>query len=1044
MRFGILGTTRAWRTDGREVIVGGPALRTLLVLLLAREGEAASADSLVEELYGDRPPSDAGHALQSQISRLRRTLAEATIDALPSGYRLPIGDHQIDVTEFERLSREGRQALGDGEPRRAAELLRAALALWRRAALADVADAPSARAVAHRLEERRLTCVEDRVEAELRLGEHRAAVAELRELVARQPLRERSHGLLMRALAASDETAAALSTFAAFRRRLVEELGAEPSADLTAVHLALLRPQARTGVPMTLTSFVGRSDDVAAVAKLLTGARLVTIYGPGGVGKTRLAAEVAARRADVLFVRLAALRHPPELPSAILTGLGLRDSGPHPMPAEASPTTRLLAALSTRSTLLILDNCEHLVDAVAELVEQVLTHCPGVRVLATSRETLRASGEHLWPVSVLDEAAAARLFADRAAAAQPRFAPDATTAEAVTEICRRLDGLPLAIELAAARLRTMDVAALRQALADRFAVLSRGNRTAEPRHQTLRAAVAWSWDLLPEQEQAILRRLSVFAGDADVTGATHVCALPDVPDALDSLVDKSLLCVAAGRYRMLETVAAYADERLAEAGESDATRRAHAGYLLTLAQTADPHLRTGEQLTWLRTLGDEHANLLAALRWAAGAGETDLSLRLVAASATYFWMRGARGLAAEHAAAVLDRLADGPPAGLENEYVLCVLAAAHPPGHPGRRHIAAATQVATAPGRPSHPVTTFFLSTLGADGDAGALLSLMRRACGSADAWEVASAHLVLGYPQFLLRDAAAAQREFEQALEGFRSLGERWGQAMALGSLAGLASFQGGHARAVALTDAALRLLDELGATEERCDLSCDRGDYRVRDAVATGTDPSIARADYEEAALLAGRAGLPVYEAMASRGLADIAYLLGDVAEARRRYERALPDVDTIWIRGAGIRVDALTGLGLVALAEHDPAQARAHCRQAIEIAAATGVLHLNARAVDVLAAVELRDGDPARAASLLGAARALRGPAGAVEPATVRHAETARLALGPARYEALYAASARLGSLDALRLLGVPEQVIAGSPAQRLAGELTVSAR
>ncbi|MFD0743339.1 BTAD domain-containing putative transcriptional regulator [Phytohabitans flavus] len=247
MRFGILGTTRAWRADGREVIIGGPALRTLLALLLVRAGEAVSVDSLVEELYGERPSLDAGHALQSQISRLRRTLAEVTIDSLPSGYRLLTGDHKIDATEFERLSEEGRQALGEGDPRRAAALLGAALVLWRGAALADVADAPSARAMASRLEERRSAAVEDRIEAELRLGEHLAAVAELRELVTRNPLRERPHGLLMRALVASGETAEALATFAAFRQRLVEELGAEPSAELAAVHLALLRPEARPG-----------------------------------------------------------------------------------------------------------------------------------------------------------------------------------------------------------------------------------------------------------------------------------------------------------------------------------------------------------------------------------------------------------------------------------------------------------------------------------------------------------------------------------------------------------------------------------------------------------------------------------------------------------------------------------------------------------------------------------------------------------------------------------------------------------------------------
>jgi predicted ATPase/DNA-binding SARP family transcriptional activator len=1044
VRFGILGTTRVWRADGHEVILGGAALRRLLALLLVRAGEATTVDSLVEELYGERRVLDAGHALQAQISRLRRTLAEVTIDSLPSGYRLLTSGHQIDAVEFEQLSDEGRRALDAGEPHRAAELLRAGIALWRGAALADVADAHSAQGLIMRLEERRLACLEDRIEAELRLGEHRSVVVELRELVTRHPLRERPHGLLMRALVGSGETAEALATFAAFRQRLVEELGTEPSAELAAVHLSVLRPQS-PGIPATLTSFVGRARDVAAVTKLLADTRLVTLCGPGGVGKTRLAAEVVARRDDVCFVRLASLHHPRELPSAMLTALGLRDSGPNAPPADAGQMTRLQAALSGRSTVLVLDNCEHLVDGVAELAEQLLTSCPGVRLLATSREPLRAAGEHLWPVNVLDETAATRLFADRATAVRPDFAMDPAAAEAVAEICRRLDGLPLAIELAAARLRTMDMASLGQGLADRFAVLSRGNRTAEPRHQTLRAAVAWSWDLLSDAEQAALRRLSVFAGGADVAAATHVCAVADLPNVLDSLVDKSLLSLAAGRYSMLETIAAYADERLAEAGESETTRRSHAGYFLSLAQAADPWLRTIEQLAWLRVLSNEHENLLAALRWSVDAGEVELSLRLVAASATYFWMRGARGIAAEHAAAALGQLADAPPAGLENEYVLCVLAAARSPGLPAQRHIAAALKVATAPSRPPHPVTTFFWSALAPEGDAGSFLSLVQRACSSADAWEVASAHLMLGYPLLVLPDIAAAEREFEQALEGFRSLGERWGQAMALGSMAGTASMRGEHARAITLADHALELVDELGATEERCDLSCDRGDYRLRHAVATDTDPSIARADYEEAARLARAAGLPAYEAMASRGLGDIAYRLGDLAVARERYEQALTNVDATWLLGsARTRVDALEGLGRVAMAEHDLAQAKAHCQRAIDLAAATGVLHLDARAIDTLAGIELEDGDPARAASLLGAARALRGPAGVDDPETALHAEAARTALGHQKYEALYSASAQLGSLAALRLIGVPEAVIAASPAQRLAGEPSVSAR
>jgi len=1054
VRFGILGPTRAWHDDG-EVVIGGPALRALLALLLARPGEVVSVDVLVEDLYGDRSPG-AGHALQSQISRLRRALAGVTIDSLSSGYRLSVDSDDIDVREFERLAQEGRRALAADQLPQAEASLVAALALWRGEPLADAPDAPSARALVLRLAELRLGAIEDLLETRLHLGEQQAVVAELREMVARHPLRERPQGLLLRALAAAGEPAQALAAYAQFRERLADELGAEPSAELQAIHLSLLRPgpnalAARPNraavVPATLTSFVGRSEDVVRVGELLTAHRLVTLYGPGGVGKTRLAVEVVAGRPDICFVALDALRDGPQVAAAILGALGLRDSGPRTQPAP-SPTARLLAALSAGSTLLVLDNSEHLVQAVAELAEQILTRCPHVRVLATSREALRVPGEHLWPVRPLDATTAARLFADRAAAAHPGFAIDDGSAGPVAEICRRLDGLPLAIELAAARVRTMDVAGIAAGLADRFALLSRGSRTAQPRHQTLRAAVAWSWDLLADVEQAALRRLSVFAGGADLQAATAVCPIPASPytiEVLDSLVDKSLLTVAGGRYRMLDTVAAFADERLAEAGESDTTRKAHAAHYLALATEADPHLRGPEQLTWLGVLGAEQENLHAALRCAVSAGDIETSLRLVAATATYFWMRGTRAVAGDLAAATLARVTDEPPPGLETEYVLCVLAAAA--SSTGRavyqRHIQAAQAIALASPRPLHPVTTFLRSMVDASADPEVLLSLVRRGFTSADPWEAAAAHLIWGYPQFFWADATAAEREFVAAADGFAALGERWGRALALGSLAGLADLRGDHARAVTLAGDALGLLDELGAVEELCDLYCDRGNYRVRQAAAAGEDPSIASADFDEAVRMARRAGLPAYEAAAARGLADIAYLVGDVGLARRHYEQALTYFDVSWMPGAINRVETLLGLARVAMTEGDLDQAGDHCRQAIELATETGWLPQCARAVEVLAEITLAGGDPARAASLLGAAGALRGPDVAAGPDTARTARTARLALGDDGFDALCATSARLDHAAALRLVGLPPELIAGSPVLA-ARESAVSAR
>jgi predicted ATPase/DNA-binding SARP family transcriptional activator/tetratricopeptide (TPR) repeat protein len=1032
MRFGILGTTQAWLEDGSEVAVGGPARRALLALLLVRAGAVVSVDGLVEDLYGERAPRDAAHALQAQVSRLRRGLPGVTIELLPAGYRLAAGAEDVDAGRFERMAEQGRRALEGGRPREAAGILGAALGLWRGAALADVPETASARAVAQRLEELRAGAVEDRAEARLRLGEPGSApgdpgepggafagtgepggafteaggglggmIAELRELAQRHPLRERTCGLLMRALRDAGRGAEALSVFAGFRERLAGELGVDPSEELAALHVSLLRGERGPARPSRLTSFVGRSRDVAGVGELLARARLVTLHGPGGVGKTRLAVEAVAYRPDVCFVRLAALRDPAELPHAMLAALALREDGP--------PVARLVAALSGRSALLVLDNCEHLVQAVAELAEEVLVRCPSVRILTTSREPLGVTGEHLWPVPTLAPAAAARLFVDRAAAVRPGFAMDPGNASTIEEICRRLDGLPLAIELAASRVRTLEVAELAERLADRFAVLSRGSRTAEPRHRTLRGAVAWSWDLLSGAERTALRRASVFAGGSDLPAAARVCAVAQVGDVLDSLVDKSLLAVDGGRYRMLDTVMAYAGERLDEAGESAAVRRVHAEYFLGLARSADARLRGAGQLSSLRVFGEERDNVRAALRWAVGARETGTALRLVAAMATHLWMSGTDTAVAAQAMAILEQL-DGPPPDLVNEYLLCVPTAAA--GGSGSqvwaRYGAAARSAALAADRPLHPVTALLWSLAGTEEVTPVVHELARRGRTSPDAWEAAAAHLIGGYPRLLEAGAEAAEREFAAAAEGFRSLGDRWGTAMALGSLAGLADLRADHARAVALSGEALGLTREVGALEELCDLLCDRGDYRLHEAAAaaqrpretTGTGTGAgdrlheaavagARADFEEAVRLATRLGRPAHRAAAQRGLGDVARLEGDGARARRLYDEALGHFDVRWVKSAANRVGALTGLGRIAEAGGDLAGARARYLKAIEVAAGAGTLPSCARAVEALAGLARREGDAGAAGTLLEAASALRGTARTGEAGTVRRA-------------------------------------------------------
>ncbi|MBO2464252.1 ATP-binding protein [Actinomadura violacea] len=985
MRFGILGETRAWRDGGEDVPLGGPARRALLALLLVRPGAAVPADRLAAG-------GTAGHALHSQVSRLRAALGpDAAIERDGGGYRIAVGPDDVDAGRFERLADEGRAALRDGAADRAAELLGEALSLWRGPALADV---PWAETDALRLEERRTAATEDRIEADLLRGRHRDVVPELRDLLGRHPLRERLAGLLMRALRDGGGQAEALLVFEETRRRLAGELGADPSADLAALHRDLLRGDpapAPVRPPAPLTDLVGRGGDVDGVADLLASARLVTLTGPGGVGKTRLAVEVAGRAdGEACFAELAPLRDGASLPRALLGALGLRESGLQAPDAGKGPEDRLAAALADRPLLLVLDNCEQVVDAVAALAGRLLAACPGLRVLATSREPLGITGENLWPVRPLDGDAAVRLFTARASAVRRGFAADPAV---VRRICAALDDLPLAIELAAARLRTMDVADLAGRLDDRLGVPSRGSRTADERHRTLRAVVAWSWDLLDEDERRVAERFTAFAGGAAPDAARRVCG--DGGDALESLVDKSLLELAGGRYRMLETIRAYGAERAAESG-ADA-RDAHAAYFLELAQTADPQLRTGAQLDWLGVLAAEHGNLLAALGGAAEARDVPAGLRLAAAMSSYLWIRGVA--VAAQAAALLDVAGPVPPPGLEEEYAACVLhAGADAAGREvWQRHRAAAEaalEAAWADGKAGrHPAVPFLWMMRRADEpDAQSAFALVLAQRDGPDPWARAAARFIAGFEPLAAGDMEGAAAEFGAAAGGFRALGDRWGTALALDALAGLAAHRGDRAAAVALTDEALALTERLGALDETADLLVNRGDHRVED------DRDSARADYERAAAVARRAGSPTYLAGALRGLGDIALLDGDPGTAERLYTDALARFDPHWIKSVGGRASALVGLGRVAAARGDGGTARSRYREAAGAAASKGAFMEAARAVDVLAGLEAAQGDADRAARLSAAAQALRGA-----PATA------------------------LSRADALRLAGLDEQVI-----------------
>ncbi|NRQ35014.1 AAA family ATPase [Nonomuraea sp. NN258] len=1082
MRFGILGTTRAWRPDGAEVPLGGPARRSLLALLLLRPGEVVTHERLIDVLYGDRPPADARHALHSQVSRLRS--AGIAIERAAAGYLLPVDPGDVDAHRFLRLAESGRQALDGGDAERAATLLRAALALWRGPALADLDDAHAVS-----LEDRRLAALEDRLEADLRRGAHRAVIPELTSLIDAHPLRERLRGQLMRALRAEGRQAEALVLFEETRRLLADELGADPSKELADLHRSLLRsePEPPAGgrggpagdapsapLPGRLTSFVGRERDVAEVRALLGSARLVTLLGPGGVGKTRLAVEVAAeapaaeatakaptaevaeevaeevageaaaahRPAEVALVELAPVTGDTELLQAVLGALGIRESGlltgpsaapiPDPGPTNgptdgppAALPARLVGALADRPFLLVLDNCEHVVQEAATLAERLLSACPGLRILATSREPLGITPEHLWPVRPLAPAEAVRLFSERARAVRPDFAPG----EAVERICGVLDGLPLAIELAAARMRTHEAGELAERLADQdlFRLLSRGSRTADARHRTLRAVVAWSWDLLTERERTMAARLSVFSGGATPAAAARVCGLPDAEDLLDSLADKSLLDVADGRYRMLETIRSFCAERLGD--ETPALRQAHAAYFLEFAERADPHLRGAGQLGWLERLSADHDNLRAALRRAVDSGDVPLGMRLLAAQSSYLWMRGMRGTYAEAARALLDAAGDDPDVALGDAYILCLLATAgvgaeRPEWR--RRAAVARRMIRKGPPERRHPLVAYLWPLIVAGTqDPELTMYVIKRSLRSAEPWEHAMGRLIWAYPQMAAGEPARAEADLSAALDAFRTLGDRWGAALALDGLAWLAGSRGDTATALARTEEALALAERLGAAEDLADLLCNRGDYRVR------TDPAGARADYERAAELGRRTGLPMYVATALRGLGDVALAAGDLARARELYERALRDTDLGWVRSSGSVTRLLVGLGRLELAEGDVAAAESAFGQAVEVAVMAGALAESAKAIEALAGIAAETGDWSQAAALLGAAVAMRGAEAGAEPEVATVAARTRESLGEQAYARARQGGARLTRREALRLVGVPDTVLDASP-------------
>jgi predicted ATPase/DNA-binding SARP family transcriptional activator len=665
--FRVLGPVEAAR-DGQPVGLGGRRQRALLALLLLEAGRAVSSDRLIDELWNGAPPPGAEGTLRVYVSRLRSVLGENSVFARPPGYVLEVVADRLDANRFERLLREGRDALVRGAAGLAADRLHAALALWRGPALADVSDAGVLALEARRLDELHLVCIEERIEAELALGRHADLVPELERLVADEPLRERLWHQLVTALYRCERQSDALAAYRRARTLLSEELGLEPSEELRALERAVLRhevphaapAQHRHNLPAQLTSFIGRERELGEIERLLREHRLVTLTGTGGAGKTRLALEAASDQlgvwaGGVWLVDLTAQTDPALVPTTVARVLGVVER------PDVSALEGVVDHLRPHELLLVLDNCEHLVEACGELADEVLRTCGQVRMLATSRAPLGVPGEVDFAVAPLptptDEMPATeaeqfpsvRLFLERARAVRRDLTAGGARVAMVGRICRELDGLPLAIELAAARAKVFSVDEIAARLDDRFRFLRSWRRVADPRHQTLRATIDWSYDLLSEEERALLARLSVFVRGFSLPSAAAVCfggAEPGASEVLQGLVDSSLVVAddveGATRYRLLETVRRYGAERLDESGEAEQLHRRHAEHFLEVARHASPdyvQFSAQKQKEGLAVLDSERDNLHAAVQWAL-ASESDLALHLAAQLRHYWLIRG--------------------------------------------------------------------------------------------------------------------------------------------------------------------------------------------------------------------------------------------------------------------------------------------------------------------------------------------------------------------------------------------------------------------
>ncbi|MFD3373531.1 MULTISPECIES: BTAD domain-containing putative transcriptional regulator [unclassified Streptomyces] len=680
MRFRLLGRLELVNANG-AVVPPGAVSRAIVGRLLLAHGSVVQRDTLVDELWEERGTKNPVGALQVQMAKLRAAFAAQGEDARllfgHGGYRIVLGpDDEVDVAAFEAAVRDGREHLATEEYEKAEGNLRLGLSMWRGRAL-DGLEGRVFETERTRLDELRLGALEDAATAGLELGRAQELVPELKALVSLAPLRERSRARLMLALYRCGRFAEALEVYETGRRLLKSELGVVPSPELRSLHAAMIRHdpslQGPASASYRLTStrtdvrqipgegnpirplgpFVGRRKDLSALREAVDRERMVTVLGPGGVGKTRLALEVCAlvqpSRGNVWWVELAPADDANVL-AVIASVLGLSDTSVRPDQQPYDHVHRLTSFLAGRRTILVLDNCEHLLDAVAPLVATLLGRCPSLTVLTTSRAPLEVPAEVLYPLAPMPDEEAADLFGARAAMIDPSFAPEEAALHDIRRLCRRLDGLPLAVELAAAHVRLLTVREIEARLDNRFTLLTKGERTAPARHRTLRAVLDWSYALLDTTEQGLLTELALYVGGSSLELMEAVTPLPGADSAellhvLGQLVDKSLLVPVStpdgNRLRMLETVREYALTRLREEGRAPEAEERLMTWATRFVREAGEGISSRDQKEWARRLTDESANIRAASDLMT-ARSREAEALLLEARLGYFWFIGGR------------------------------------------------------------------------------------------------------------------------------------------------------------------------------------------------------------------------------------------------------------------------------------------------------------------------------------------------------------------------------------------------------------------